>query len=240
MTRSTASASHVLELPGVETLADLVTFVGRARRVDPDGAARLTVLGDVLAIWVSPVHGTGGPTVIGLRAVRLARAGALDLVVSLKALSDTLHRAAAGTGDAAGTGGAKGVLVVPPDRGTGAAWAGTSPPRNGWTPVGEVDAGTLAVRASAGVSEIVAGAPAGSGAAAVATLRARVWGRSLVEGGTELEGLPAGVALVAVALGFVTDGERAIVYRNGPWWRVTMARGHVLARRPALGWAGRD
>lgn len=222
------SAAEVLRFPDAETLADLATFVARARRVEPDGAARFAAHGDVLAVWVSPVHGAGGPTVLGMRAVRLAGASAVDLVVPLATLADALARALSEP-----DGG--GVLVVPPEQGPGVAWAGTSPPRRGWVAVGEVDADLLTASAAAGVAEIVTGSPPGAGAAAVATLRARVWGRPLVGDGNGLEGLPAGVAFVAEALGFVTAGERGAVYRSGPWWRVTTRRGHVLARRPALG-----
>jgi hypothetical protein len=222
------SEAEVLRFPDAETLADLVTFVGRARRVDPDGAARLAAHGDVLAVWVSPVHGAGGPLVLGMRTVRLAGVSAADLVVPLATLADALARARPEPD-------VGGVLVVPPEHGPGVAWAGTSPPRRGWTAVGDVDADALTASAAAGVAEIVAGSPPGAGAAAVATLRARVWGRPLVRGRGGLEDLPAGVAFVAEALGFVASGEQGVVYRSGPWWRVTTRRGHVLARRPVLG-----
>jgi hypothetical protein len=219
------SAPEVVTFPDGETLADLATFVGRARRIDPDGAARITAVGDVLATYVSPVHGGGGPVVLGLRVVRLAAESRIDTVVAIAALEEALAAARRDGDDA---------LVVPAGQVTGVAWAGTSPPRGGWLPVGELGMPALAETAAAGIAEIVSGAPAGSGAAAVAALRARVWGRPLAPDRPELAGLPAGVALVAEALGFVDGEEPAIVYRSGPWWRVTMPRGHVLARRPAL------
>ena len=66
--------SPELTLPDRQALHDLETFLGRARRVDPDGACRLVVTGGVLAVYVSPVHGGGGPTVLGLRVLALAPA----------------------------------------------------------------------------------------------------------------------------------------------------------------------
>ena len=224
--------AEILRFPDAETLDDLATFAGRARRVDPDGAARLVVHDDVLVMSVSPVH-DGGPTVIGMRAVRLAEPGTADVVVPLTALADALARALLGRDDEPD--GSRWLLVVPAEQGRGTPWAGTSPPRSGWSAVGSVDARTLSTRAAAGVAEIVTGSPAGAGAAAVAALRTRVWGRPLVADRPELAGLPAGAAFVAEVLGFVVDDEAAVVYRSGPWWRVTTTRGHVLARRPALG-----
>jgi hypothetical protein len=222
---------EVLRLPDAEALADLATFAARARRADPDGVVRLAAHGDVLVVSVSPVHGSGGPTVIGLRVVRLAVTAELDVVVALAAFAGALEDALAGVGGEDAGGG----LVLPSEAGPGAAWTGTGPPQSGWTPVCRVSPEAVGERARAGIAEIVAGSPPGSGAAAVAALRARVWGRPLVDDLPELSGLPAGAAFVAEALGFVADDEPAVVYSSGPWWRVTTTRGHVLARRPALG-----
>ncbi len=83
---------RVLLLPDAPSLADLATFVGRARRADPDGAARLRGLGDVLAVYVSPLHGGGGPTVLGLRTLALARPSELDVTVPLASLLDRFAR----------------------------------------------------------------------------------------------------------------------------------------------------
>jgi hypothetical protein len=223
----------VLTLPDADALADLATFVGRAKRVDPDGAARLVGHGDVLAVYVSPVHGSGGPTVLGLRTLQLALASTVDVTVALAALTDRLARTGPELPDRPDLAGPV-ALAVPPAEAVGAAWAGMAPPRRGWQGVGEVAAETLRTRAAAGVAEVAAGAPEGSGAAAVGALRSRIWGRSLVEEPAELAGLPAGVAYAADALGFVDDDLPAAVYRSGPWWRVTSGRGHVLARPPAL------
>jgi hypothetical protein len=228
---------RVLLLPDAPSLADLATFVGRARRADPDGAARLRGHGDVLAVYVSPLHGGGGPTVLGLRTLALARPSELDVTVPLASLLDRFARepgAGPAPGGHPGTGapGDPAVpLAVPPAEAVGVAWAGMSPPRRGWDAVGLVDAATMRRAAEAGVAEVAAGTPSGAGAHAVARLRAQVWGRPLGEG---LDGVPAGVAFAADALGFTTDGEPAALYRAGSWVRVTTGRGHVLARTPAF------
>ena len=42
-------------------------------------------------------------------------------------------------------------------------------------------------------------------------------------------GLPLGAAFAALTLGFLADGEQQL-YRAGRWFRLSGARGHVLAR----------
>jgi hypothetical protein len=219
---------EVLRFADGDTLADLVTYVGRALRVDPDGVVRLVGHGDVLAVYVSPVHGGGGPVVLGLRTLRLAVASGVDATVPVAALTERFGPPS-DNGDP--------LLAVPPAEAPRVAWVGTSPPRRGWEAVAAVAADVLTARVLEGVTEVAAGVPPGAGAAAVASLRARVWGRQLDTGDPATAGLtaglPAGVAYAADALGFL-DAEPAAVYRCGPWWRLTTGRGHVLARRPAL------
>ncbi len=113
------------------SLDDLAVLVSRAARADPDGAARLVAADGVLAVWVSPLHGAGLPTVLGLRTVALREPAAVDVTVELAALADRLARRT-------GPGGSPlAELAVPPvtvGHLPGAAWAGLLPPRAGWTP----------------------------------------------------------------------------------------------------------
>jgi hypothetical protein len=217
------AAVPALLLPDAEALGDLETFAGRARRVDPDGAARLVASGEVLAAYVSPVHGGNGPVVLGLRLLRLAEPAALDVTVPLAALLDRFGRAWQAAS-------APYPLPVPPTT-ANEAWAGVTPPRSGWDADGLLDAGVLRAAAERGVREIADGVPAGAGAQAVAQLRALVWGRPL---GPDASDVPAGIAFAADALGFLDDAEPVALYRRSPWVRATTRRGHVLARRPAL------
>jgi hypothetical protein len=215
-----------LLLPDAEALGDLETFVGRAGRVDPDGAARLVASGGLLAAYVSPVHGGDGPIVLGLRVLALAAPAALDVTVPLTALLDRFPRARPPASAASGPY----PLAVPPGT-ANAAWAGVAPPRSGWDADGLLDASDLREAAERGVREVADGVPPGAGAQAVAQLRARVWGRPL---GAQLPDVPAGVAFAAEALGFLADDDPVALYRRPPWVRATTRRGHVLARRPAL------
>ena len=226
--------SRELTLPDRQALDDLETFLGRARRVDPDGAARLVVTGGMLAVYVSPVHGGGGPTVLGLRVVALAPGPGpdacldadqqgLDVTVALSALLDRFPRLRSSS--------APPVTLSLPPAPVAAAWAGVAPPRSGWDAVGLLGAARLREAAASGIREIADGVPAGTGAAAVARVRGLVWGRPLAE---DLADVPAGVAFAADALAFLDDAEPVALYRLRPWVRATTSRGHVLARRPAL------
>jgi hypothetical protein len=206
---------------------DLGTYVGRAARVDSGGAARLVAHGDVLAVFVSPVHGGGGPTVLGLRVVRLAGAVDVDTTVTLASLSDRFARIVAG-----GLVGPDAPVRVPlpPQEAADVAWAGVTPPREGWEVLGTVPEPVLREAARAGVEEIAAGAGDGAGAQAVARLRGLVWGRDVAG----VPGLPAGAAFAADALGFLAGDEPVALHRKGPWRRLTSRHGHVLARMSLL------
>lgn len=230
-----ARADEGLHLEDAATRDDLAVLVSRARRLDADGAARMVGHGLVLAIYVSPVHGSGMPVVLGLRTLALSRPSSVDTTVPLAALADRLARRA----DEAVTSEER-VLPVPPVAATGVVWAGVAPPRHGWTPVGELAVDVVRRAAEAGVAEVAAGVPDGAGSAAVARLRAGVWGRPLTLQGMALDGadVPAGAAFAAHGLGFLPDDVEAAgpvkVLGSGPWFRLTTSRGHVLARRPLL------
>jgi len=218
MTSADQPALLLAEAPAT----DLATFVGRAQRIDPDGSARLVASGPVLAAYASPVHGAGGPTVLALRVHGLMEPAEVDVTVPLVALSDRFARLQRVSGPRR--------LVLPPSQPAAVPWAGLSAPRSGWTAVGDVGTDELTDVARRGSEEITAGAPAGSGAAAVARLRARVWGRPL----TQHPDVPAGVAFVLDAFGFLVPSEPVQIHANGSWRRLTTSRGHVLTRHALL------
>lgn len=215
------SATASLTLADADTRRDLATYIARAGRVDPDGAARLVAAGSVLAAYVSPVHGAPGPTVIGLRTLGLADGDiALDITVPLAALSDRL--AASAPDDIH--------LPIPPTRAVDAGWAGVSPPRSGWELRTALDPADLSRAARAGIDEIATAVPEAVGGHVVTQVRAAVWGRDL----PTLPGVAAGAAFAADALGFLEAQEPVAVRKAGPWWRLSTSRGHVLVRAALL------
>ncbi|MGD8150376.1 hypothetical protein [Ornithinimicrobium sp. Y1694] len=209
-----------------ESVADLATYVTRARSLEAEGAIRLQAIGSVLAAWTCVVPGQGlmgSGLVLGLRTMPLAGAHELDVTVPLLALSDRFARRAS-TADVGTT------LAVPPTE-VSPRWAGVVPPRGGWEAVGSVPVRALFDAAEEGIAEIATGAPEGSGAAAVGMLRARVWSREVEVDGAPT-GAPAGAGLAAKVLGFARpdDDGVATVHRVGPWTRVSLPAGHVLSR----------
>jgi hypothetical protein len=252
-----------LALPDVATLSDLETFVGRAKQIDAGGAVRLVAHGSMLAVYASALHGGGAPTVLALRVLTLAEPSEADVTVPLAALTDrfaltdrlttadrlSLTERPKPGGRTGSSAGRPIRLPLPPTTATGATWAGLLPPRVGWSVEGVLRVSDLRRAARAGIDEVAAGTPAVAGAAAVAKLRALVWGRPL-PGHAEL---PAGTAFAAEAFGFLGAGRSAdrslsgpgadeevfdqnidqdavSLHRAGRWWRLSATRGHVLVR----------
>lgn len=236
------SGEPSVQLADAFDVADVDTFLARARTADPGGAVRLTAHGPVLLATVRLVPGAGlfgGGGVLGLRAFALHEAAdpaaaPLDVVVATDAVSDRLARMKR-TGEL--------VLSIPPAQ-IVAPWAGQAPPRSGWQPIGAASGETLRQLAEAGIAEIATGAGGRSGdgpragALAVDELRRRVWTRPA----PALLGGPAGLAFGAHVLGFLhaarpvtaaSADPRPVdpaLFRHGEWWRLSTPAGHVAAR----------
>ena len=205
--------SQRLIFPDAPTAADVLTFSARAARLG-DGAVRLKATGGTLLASAAPLAPRtlleSTPTVLGMRAVRVDPELVCDLVVPAEGLTASDDPAALQLPDAAVT----------------ATWAGVSPPRAGWTDDGAIAAALLAERVQWGIAAVTEAVPKDAGDDAVHAVRAAIWGAA----DEPLAGLPLGVAFAAFALGFIASEEQAVVRRNGPWTRVSLARGHVLTR----------
>ncbi len=153
------------------------------------------------------------PTILGMRAVRADPELECDFVVAATGLSASPDDPAA---------------LALPDSALAPAWAGISPPRDGWTPAGEVDASALAARAQWGISAVADRLPQDPGEDVVRIIRSEVWGAPA----PELGGVPLGAAFAAFGLGFIGGEETAQIYTAPSWSRLTLGRGHVLIRRP--------
>jgi hypothetical protein len=207
-----------LDLGSPRALADLATFVGRAKQANPDGAVRLQLMGPLLVTTVAVIEGSGllgEGTVIGLRAVRVASEGELDATVALAAVSDRLARADSMTR----------MLQVPPAH-VRVPWAALAAPRTGWEPVGTLSSEIVDSIARQGITQVAEGTPEGAGGQAVAALRRRVWSAM----SETVPPIAAGLAFGAHVLGFTAAGEDAAVAAHGRWTRLSTSRGHVLVR----------
>ncbi len=212
-----------LVLADSQVAADLRTFISRARSADDGGAVRMQAQGQILAAYVCILRpallGEATPTVLGLRTMPLARVAEVDRTVALAAVADRLARDQ------------DEVNFSMPPAAVAAGWAGVLPSRSGWERRGILATESLAAAAQAGIREVGAALPARAGGLLVNNLRASVWGRVL-EGSAE--GLPAGAAFGAFALGFLDPGQDAQLYRQGRWLRVSTPRGHILVRAAAV------
>lgn len=207
-------------------LGDLHTYLQRAGRVE-DGSVRLIAGGGILAVYTAIVYPRGildeSPTVLGLRTFALLDTPDFDAVVPMRSFLDRVSRARDQL-NAMGTSGP--VAMTRPAEVNTVTWAGISPPRGGWRAVGETAAPVLEAAARAGIDEVAAAIPTGTGEQLVQRVRSEVWGRG-IDG---LEYVPAGAAFAAFSLGFLGDDPIG-VYETGPWTRLSSRRGHVLVRQ---------
>ena len=206
-----------LRLLDEDSARDLATYLTRAKRLDDAGDVRLQAVGPVLAAWTCVLPGRGvtnAGLVLGLRTFALAEPAESDRTVPLAAVTDRLARG--------------GTEVPDPPTTTQPSWRAVSPPRSGWEPVGTVPDEALRPVAVDGIAEVAQGAPEGSGSAAVADLRARVWGRQT----DTVPPVAAGAAFGLHVLGFLRPdaGAETSVHTAGPWTRVATDRGFVLTR----------
>lgn len=204
-----------LVLADAQTARDVLTFAGRAATASAEGV-RLQGAGGMLVLTAAALAPQGlfdhTPTVLAMRIVHADPELRCDIVV------DELSP------------GAEPAELTLPDTGRAPAWAGVSPPRDGWELIGELPTQIIAERAQWGISAVAHGSPAGAGEDAVRSLRARIWG----EPDESLLGLPRGVAFAAHAFGFISGAEQVRVTASGRWTRLAFARGHVLSRGPAV------
>jgi hypothetical protein len=222
--------SQTFSLADSLAVSDLQTYLSRAARVE-EGSVRLIGGSGVLAVYSAILYPRGlldqTPTVLGLRTFAIQSGAGFDAVVPIRSLLDRLARI--GEAVAAGTTPDGPVEVRMPLEVSTVTWAGISPPRGGWRPVGETTFELLEETAKSGIAEVAEAVPTGTGEQLVQRVRAEVWGRP-IDG---LEYVPAGAAFAAESLGFLAADEPVTILETGPWTRLTTRRGHTLVRRQA-------
>lgn len=195
-----------------------------------DGSVRLIAGSGVLAVYVSVLHPAGlldeSPTVLGLRTFALTDQDAFDAVVPVRSL---LMRVEGLLAAAAAQDPTEPVTVSLPMEVNTVTWAAISPPRGGWSPLPSTEWNVLDAVARAGIDEVAAAIPDGTGEQIVHRVRTEIWGRA-IDG---LDYVPAGAAFAALSLGFLAEGDAVSIYESGPWTRLTTKRGHVLVKRRA-------
>ena len=221
--------SPTLTLVDGLALRDLQVYLSRASRIE-EGSVRLIAGGGILAVYVAVIYPAGlldeVPTVLGLRTFALTETTAVDAVVPIRSLLERVNRL-----DAEMTQAAAPVTMTVPIGVNTVTWAAISPPKGGWIPRPPSTTAVLDQVARAGIAEVAAAVPTGTGAQLVQKVRAEVWGRD-IDG---LEDVAAGGAFAALSLGFLSDNEddEVRIFESGPWTRLTSPRGHVLIKRKA-------
>jgi hypothetical protein len=221
--------SPSLTLVDALSVRDLKVYLSRAARIE-EGSVRLIGGGGILAVYVAVIYPAGlldeVPTVLGLRTFALTNTDSVDAVVPLRSLIERINRLE----DAVTDERAPVTFTVPMGVNT-VTWAAISPPKGGWHPLPSTTSGVLDGVARAGIDEVAATVPTGTGVQIVQRVRAEVWGREI----PGLEDVPAGGAFAALSLGFLGERESDEVrlFESGPWTRLTTPRGHVLIKRKA-------
>ena len=219
--------SQTFSLVDSHSLGDLQVFLSRAQRVE-DGSVRLISGSGVLAVYVAVLVPAGlldeSPTVLGLRTFALTGVDTFDVVVPVRSLLERLNRLQGEVVDAAAV-----VSVSLPMQVNTVTWAAISPPRGGWKELESVEASMLESVAKAGIDEVAAAVPTGTGEQIVQRVRSEVWGHPI----SGLEYVPAGAAFAGLSLGFFGGPDPVRIYETGPWTRLTSERGHVLVKRRA-------
>lgn len=197
-----------LVLAGSDDAADLVTYLRRLQRYEPQATVRLQARGDVVGVWARPPFG-----VLVLRAVRLAAARSLDVTVPAGPLARQLDEG----------------MTAPelPDNVPGPGWAGLLPPQQGWQPVASAPAAPVLEAVGGGVRAFRTAANDLDSAdrRALDALAAAVWDRPV------LAEMPLRAAHAAAAMGFIGT-ELVTVRTAGSWLRLDGGRGSAFARRP--------
>jgi hypothetical protein len=198
-------------------LVDLKSYLARAKRLDDDGLVKFRAFGDVLASYVSPIYSgsllSDGPTVLGLRAIKLAKPVELDSSFSISEVMELIYDAE--------------TELVLPSVSSRAAWTGVTPPRQGWEEIGTLAQSQVTKWAQDGIDEVARTLPSSVGSAIAARVRLGIWGKTV-----SLEfNLPGASAFAMAGLGFMQKDEDIKVYRTNGWVRLTSSYGHVLAKQ---------
>jgi hypothetical protein len=205
-----------------QTAADMQAYLGRAKRLDPDGLVRLRAFGAVLAAYVAPIYSgnlmDSGPTVLGLRTCELAEPAELDALVPIASVQERLAKLLSDNETVEFK-----IQLLETQR---APWAGISPPRQGWESLGSINESRLTQIARDGIAEVASSLPESVGGPIAARIRGEIWGR-----GIDLESrVPTGAAFAAAGLGFLTEDEEVGLYSAEGWVRLSSEHGHVLAK----------
>jgi hypothetical protein len=207
-----------LQFSDSKDLSDLASYLERAKRLDEQGLVKLRAFSDVLAVYVAPIYSgslvSDGPTVLGLRTIRLAKNHEVDAAFEISSVLERIPQV-----------GEDLVLALPPNT-KRAAWVGISPPRVGWEPGEKIPQSQITQWAKEGIAEVANTLPESIGSAIAARVRLQIWGKSV---GLS-HNFPSAAAFALAGLGFMEPNEEIQVFRTKGWVRLSTRHGHVLSK----------
>ena len=202
-------------------VSDLVAYLSAAKKLDENGLVKLRVFGDILAVYVAPIFSgsllSDGPTILGLRTLRLADSAELDSAFEISAILERL----------ANLQGSQNLRLSLPPVTQRASWTGITPPRQDWEKIGELAQPQITQWAKDGITESTETLPSSVGSSIAAKVRLGIWGRMV---SMEFH-LPAGAAFAMAGLGFMTKDEQIAVFRAKGWVRLSSQYGHVICKQ---------
>ena len=200
-------------------IADLASYLTRARKLDDDGCVKFRAFGDILAVYVAPIFSGSlmgdGPTVLGLRTMKIEKTE-LDATYTLASIQERLASPAI-----------EGMQLELPLASTRAAWSGVTPPRQDWVESGSISQAQISQWAKDGIAEVANTLPSSVGSSIAAKVRLGIWGKTV-----SLEfHLPGAAAFAMAGLGFMQKDEEIRVFTAKGWVRLSSAHGHVLSKQ---------
>ena len=200
-------------------IADLASYLTRARKLDDDGCVKFRAFGDILAVYVAPIFSGSlmgdGPTVLGLRTMKIEKTE-LDATYTLASIQERLASPAI-----------EGMQLELPLASTRAVWSGVTPPRQDWVESGSISQAQISQWAKDGIAEVANTLPSSVGSSIAAKVRLGIWGKTV-----SLEfHLPGAAAFAMAGLGFMQKDEEIRVFTAKGWVRLSSAHGHVLSKQ---------
>jgi hypothetical protein len=225
--------NYCFVLPEESDVADLLRYLERAVKLDPNGAVRFRAYGDVLTVFVAPVFSgdliEGSPLILGLRTMQLAESAEFDVCVSIartiqRLRGDSLEDFSLAKKLGRVTKESSANKVCLGEEIIDVAWSRETPTRTGWELGGSFQEQQLTEIARKGVAQITESLPTSVGGPIAAKVRAEIWGGAF----DYKYPLPMGAAFAAAGLGFLSEGETVQWFTSGNWVRLSAEHGHVL------------
>jgi hypothetical protein len=222
--------SSTLTLASPEVARDLVSFLGRARRII-DGSTRIVAADGYAQCYVGILMPRGlldqTPTVLGLRVAAIPADQQFDQVVPIESLIHRIEQALEhkeSDRDKADARTAE-VHVVLPTAAPSIQWPAMTPPREGWKRRMGITSSQLGDVARRGIEAIAEAIPDSVGESVLQKVRSEVWGQPM----PHKKSIPWAAGFAADALGLLEQRSLA-VHTSGHWVRLSSLHGYVLVK----------